>query len=187
MQREESGEGRAGDDGSAQHQFHNRRTENRNAAGDRSSNSQSPISVLIEAQHLSGERHAESHQQQKDSEDPGQFARKFVGAEQKYLRHMNEDDGHHEVGAPSVHRADEPAERHLMIQGLQAAPCFASRGNINKRQQNSGDDLQEENGERGATEDVEPARRISRDRMFGDLANRRCELQAVVEPFADFA
>ena len=50
----------------------------------------------------------------------------FVGSEQKHLRHMNEDDGDHEVGAPSMHRADEPAKRNLMIQGLQAAPCFAA-------------------------------------------------------------
>jgi hypothetical protein len=45
---------------------------------------------------------------------------------------MNQDDGDHEVGAPSVHGADEPAKRDLMIQGLQAAPGFAGRGDINK-------------------------------------------------------
>src|SRR6266853_5355267 len=107
-----------------------------------------------------------------------------MGSEQKYLRHMNKDDGHHEVGAPSMHRADEPAKRYLMIQGLQAAPCFARRGNINKRQQNSGHQLYEENGERGAAEHVEPTRRISRHRMFRGLKNGCCELQTVVEPFA---
>src|SRR5258708_22275226 len=106
-------------------------------------------------------------------------------SEQKYLRHMNKDDGHHEVGAPSMHRANEPAKHHLMIQGLQAAPCFSRRGNIDKCQQNSSHQLQEKDGERGAAEHVEPARRISRHRMFGDLANGCRELQTMVKPFTD--
>ena len=84
-----------------------------------------------------------------------------------------------------MHGADEPAKRDLMIQSLQAAPCFAGRGHINQRQQNSGDNLQKKDGERGAAKDVEPARRVSRHGMFSGLANRRCELQAMVEPFAD--
>jgi hypothetical protein len=45
-------------------------------------------------------------------------------------------------------RMNQPSD--LMIQGLQAAPGFAGRGHINKRQQNSGDQLQEKHGERGA-------------------------------------
>src|SRR5690242_6072779 len=98
---------------------------------------------------------------------------------------MTKDNGHHEVGTPSMHGADEPVKRHIMIHCLQAAPCFARRGNINKRQQNSGHQLYEENGERGTAEYVEPSRRISRHRMFGDLANGCCELQTVVKPFAD--
>ena len=84
-----------------------------------------------------------------------------------------------------MHGADEPAKRNLMIQGLQAAPCFAGRGHINKRQQNSGDHLQKKYGERGAAKDVEPARRVSRHGMFGGFANRRRQLQTVVEPFAN--
>src|SRR5260370_4092558 len=68
-----------------------------------------------------------------------------------------------------------------------AVQCCAGRGKINKSQQNSGYQLQEKDGERGAAEHVEPARRISRHRMFRDLANGCCQLQATVEPFSDFA
>src|SRR5271154_1083288 len=98
---------------------------------------------------------------------------------------MNKDDGHHEVGAPSMHRPDEPAKRHLVIQSLQAAPCFARRGHINQRQQNSRHQLKQKNCERGAPEDVEPARRVSRHGMLSSLANGCRELQTVVKPFAD--
>ena len=143
----------------------------------------SPISVLIEAQHLPGEGHAQSHQQKKNADDPGEFARKFVGPEQKDLHHVNENDRDHEVGAPSVHRADEPAERHMVIQSLQAAPRLAGRGNIDQRQQNSGDKLEKEDGERRAAEDVKPTCRVARHGMFRGLANGCRQLQAMVEPF----
>ena len=52
----------------------------------------SPIGVLIEAQHLAREGHAERHQQQKDAEDPRQLARKLVGPEEEDLHHVDEDD-----------------------------------------------------------------------------------------------
>ena len=82
-----------------------------------------------------------------------------------------------------MHRADEPAERHLMVQSLKTAPCLAGRGHVNQRQQNSGDKLEKEDGERRAAEHVEPARRVPRHGMFGGFANRRGKLQAMVEPF----
>src|SRR5277367_134963 len=84
-----------------------------------------------------------------------------------------------------MHCADEPAKGNQMIQGLQAAPCFTRRGNINKRQQNSGRQLYDENSECSATEDIEPTRRLSRHRMFNSLANGCRELQTVVKPFAN--
>src|SRR5258708_27335579 len=84
-----------------------------------------------------------------------------------------------------MHGADKPAERYLMVQSLQAAPCFARRGHVNQSKKNSGHKLKEEHGERRAAKDVEPARRASWHGMFDGFANRRCQLQAMVEPFPD--
>ena len=84
-----------------------------------------------------------------------------------------------------MHGANEPAKSDVVVQSLQAAPCFPAGGNVNKRKQNSCHDLQDEYGERRAAEDVPPAGRVSRDRMFGGFANRRGELQATVEPFSN--
>ena len=126
MQCKKSGEGCAGNDGSTQHQFHDRGAGNGYSACDGSSDSQAPVGVLIEAKHLSAEGHTQSHQQEEDPDDPSEFTRELVGPEQEHLHHMNENNRHHEVGAPSMHGANEPAERHLMIQSLQTAPSFAS-------------------------------------------------------------
>ena len=105
---------------------------------------QAPVGVLIEAQNLAGEGHAQRHQQQKNADDPGELARKFVGAEQKHLRHVDEDNGDHEVRSPAVQRAQEPAQRNLVIQNVEAVPRLARRRHIDQRQQNAGDDLQKE-------------------------------------------
>ena len=185
MQREESRKCCAGDDRSAQHQLHRRGTDDGNAACDGGSDAKSPIGVLIEAQHLAAEGHAQRHQQEKDADDPGELPRKFVSAEQEDLHHVNQDDGDHEVRAPSVQRADEPAESHVVVQSLEAAPRLAGRGNVDECQKNSGDELQQEDRQRGAAEDVKPTCRIPRHGMLCDLANRSRELQTPVEPFPD--
>ena len=97
----------------------------------------SPVRVLIEAQNLSAEGHAQRHQQKKHADDPGEFSRKFVGSEEKHLDHVDENNGHHEIRAPSVQCADEPAESHVVIQSLQTAPRLAGRRNVDQGQQES--------------------------------------------------
>src|SRR6516164_1496359 len=85
-----------------------------------------------------------------------------------------------------MHSADEPAESDVMVQGLQTAPGFSSRGNINQREENSSHKLQHKYRQRSAAEDVPPAGGISRHGMFGHLANRRRKLKAVVKPVSQF-
>ena len=85
MQCEEAGQRGAGNDGTAQHEMDKLAPDKRNAAHDRSPDAQAPIGVLIEAQHLPGEGHAQRHQQQKDAQNPGKLARKLVCAEQEDL------------------------------------------------------------------------------------------------------
>ena len=39
-----------------------------------------------------------------------------------------------------MHGANEPSESYIVVQRLQAAPCFACGGHVNEGEQNSGDD-----------------------------------------------
>ena len=59
-------------------------------AGDRRADAEPPVRVLVEAQHLAGEGHAERAQEQDDADDPGQLARILVGAEEEHLDHVDE-------------------------------------------------------------------------------------------------
>ena len=96
-QRKESGECGTGDNWAAQHHLHDAPTQNGYSACDGSANSQSPICILIEAQHLSGEGHAKRHEQKKHTYDPGQLARKLVSAEEEDLHHVDQNNRHHKV------------------------------------------------------------------------------------------
>src|SRR5438445_961269 len=170
MQPKKSGKCGTGDDRATQHHFHDAPAENRHSARDGCANSQSPICVLIEAQHLACKRHAQSHQQKKDTYDPGQLARKLVGAEKKDLHHVDENNRNHEIGAPPVQRADEPAKSDVVIQSLQTVPRLTCRWDIDQREQNSRDELQKEYDKRSAAEYVPPARRIARYWMLRGIA-----------------
>lgn len=72
-----------------------------------------------------------------------------------------------------------------MVQSLKTVPRLTGRGDVDQRKENSRHDLQDKYGERGATEDVPPACRVSRHWVFRGLANRSCELQAPIKPFSD--
>ena len=110
VEREEAREGGAADDGTAEQQMHQGAADEGNAADDGGADAEAPVGVLIEAQHLAGEGHAERHQQQEDADDPGELAGKLVGAEEEDLRHVDEHDGDHEVRSPAVHGAQKPAQ-----------------------------------------------------------------------------
>jgi len=186
VQREEARECRAGDDRPPQHQPKQRLADQRHATDDGGANPQSPIGVLVEPQDLPGERHAERHQQQKHAENPRELPRKLVGAEQNHLAHVDEDHGHHEIRSPSVHGAQEPAERDAMIEVLQAVPGLGGGRNVDDREHDAGEDLEHEDRERRAAEDVPPACRPGGHLVFRHITDRASDLEPLVEPVPDF-
>ena len=80
----------------------------------------------------------------KTPDDPRELARKLVGAEEEHLHHVEQDDRDHEVRAPAVQRAQEPAERLLVVEALEAAPRLVGRRHVDERQADAGHDLQDE-------------------------------------------
>ena len=86
-----------------------------------------------------------------------------------------------------MQRANEPAESYIVVQRLETAPSFTAGWNVNHGEEKSRDDLQNEDGERSAAEDVPPTRRVARHAMLRDFANGSSELQAPVEPFTDLS
>jgi hypothetical protein len=117
--------------------------------------------------------------------NPRKLARVFVSAKEKNLNHVNQDDGDHEIRAPSVERADVPAERDTVIQRLQAVPCLSGGRHVDQSEQDASDDLQDEDRESSAAKNIEPAGGLARNNMLGGLTDGGGELQALVEPFAD--
>ena len=178
VQGEEAGERWASDDRAAEHEIDQRAADEGHAAEDGGADAEAPVGVLIEAQNLAGECHAEGEQKQKDADDPGKFARKLVGAEEKDLHQVDEHDGDHEVGAPTVQGAEKPAELDVVIEEFEAAPRLAGGGRVDQRKQNAGDDLQDQDDGGGAAEDVPPTRGAGGNLVLGRFDGGLCQGRA---------
>src|ERR1700751_5222963 len=79
---------------------------------------------------------------------------------------------------------DKPAKGYIVVQSLQTAPGFTSRRHVYQCKQNSGYKLEKKDGQCRAAKYVPPARGVTRHRMFCSIAERRCKLQAMIEPLA---
>src|SRR5262249_43923508 len=111
-----------------------------------------------------------------------ELPRELVRPEQEDLDHVDEDDGDHEVRAPTVEGANEPAGADLLVQGLEPVPRLPGGGDVLEGEQDPGHELEREHGHRRAAEDVEPTRGATRDRVLHRRLDRRAELEPVVEP-----
>src|SRR5260370_36124076 len=85
MQREKSRQRRSGNNRATEHQFHDYWARKGYATGDRSSDTQAPVSILIKTQHLAAESHAERHEQKRDAYDPAELPWKLVRSEAEDL------------------------------------------------------------------------------------------------------
>src|SRR5262249_45619951 len=69
----------------------------------------------------------------------------------------------------------------------QAVPRFGAGGHVAEREADPGQDLQQEQDEGDAAEDVEPARRRARHPMAHHVADGGRQLQSPIEPATDGA
>jgi hypothetical protein len=95
---------------------------------------------------------------------------------------MDEYDGDHEVRSPSMHRAQEPAERELVVQLVEARPRFASRWDVHQRQQDTRHELQHQQRHGSTAKDVPPTCCISRHGMEGGILDWTLKLDSALEP-----
>src|SRR5215471_5818256 len=167
VQREKARQGLAGYDRAGQHKMDKVRPDNRNTSHHRRADTQSPVSILIEAQDLSCEGHAQSAKEQHDPGDPGHLARIFEGSEQKYLRYVQDHNTDQEIRAPVVHRAQEPTKLLVIVQVFETGVSLARRGDVNECEARAGDDLQDETEQRATAEDIKPALCIFRHMVPG--------------------
>src|SRR5262249_55673727 len=151
-------------------------------AGDRRTDAQPPVGILVETHDLSGERHAQREQQQNAAGDPGQLARVLVRAEQEHLRHVHSHDGHHEIGAPVMQRAQEPAQGLLIVQVLQTGIRLVGRRDVDEGQTDAGHDLNEKTEERPAAEDIKPTAGAGRYRVAGGRGEQLADMDSLIDP-----
>src|SRR5262249_47462459 len=165
-----------------QEQFHHLRSDQWRSASDGGTNPQTPIGILIPTQDLAGEGHSQGSEKEEHADDPGQLARILVGTPEADLDQMQGHDQHHAIRTPEVYGAEVPAEWGLVVKVLQRLVGLVGCRDIDQRQANAGDDLQHEEDEGGAAEDVPPAGGGTRHRMGDHRLERGASAQALVKP-----
>src|ERR1700733_11912583 len=154
----------------------------RNPPGDGCPDADAPISIGVEPHHLTAESQPESHDQKDTSRYPGEFTRVFIGTPEKHLGHVAHHHDDHHRRSPVMHTSHYPAERLSIIEQHQAMISFSRRWHIGHRQENAGDDLDDEAGQRHTTERVKPAFGALGNRMPGGLFKKFDQMQPALEP-----
>ena len=75
---------------------------------------------MIPRQEVTGEAEPKDESQEEYTEHPGDFTRLLVGTVEIGLHHMDDDDKDHQVGSPNMDLSDQPAERHRLVDVVDA-------------------------------------------------------------------
>src|SRR2546426_12769301 len=100
---------------------------------------------------------------------------------------MNKNNCYHKIRAPAVQGSNEPAERNLMIENLQAVPGLARCGYVHGGKKNPGDNLENGHCQCRTAKNVEPACGLPRDRMLLRLSDWAAEVNAEADAVGDVA
>src|SRR5438132_12368509 len=98
---------------------------------------------------------------------------------------MDQDNRNHEIRAPAVQGPNKPTKRDTVIESLEAVPRLSCRRHVDQRKQYAGYNLEHETSKRGATENIEPACGLARNRVLSRFATRRAKLQPQIEPVTE--
>ena len=179
---EEARERGCADDGSAEDQVHERRSDDRHTAGDGCADAETPVCVLIKPHHLTGKGHPKRQKQEQHADDPGEFSRKLVCAEEEDLNNVDEHDGDHEIGPPAMHRTQIPAQGDVVVEQVEAAPRLAGGRTIDQGQQNPRDNLQNEQDRGGTAEYIHPTGVVGWGGMRSGVYGRLDEAETMLKP-----
>lgn len=98
-----------------------------------------PNGELIPRQEIAGEGKQQRRGEKNHAHDPVEFARGFVRAGEKYAKHVQPHGDDHAVRGPTVHVAQEHAERHVELQILHVRKRVLCGGAIIKHEQHARD------------------------------------------------
>jgi hypothetical protein len=117
-----------------------------------------PVPLLIPRQQVPGQRQSLNQPEQREADPPGHLARALVRAVEHHLQHVEPEHDHHRLRAVVMEAADQPPERDLVLQVVDARPRVLHGRRVGRHHQQAGDHLHHEDHRERATEDVRPAR-----------------------------
>ena len=121
----------------------------------------------VPREQVSGEPEPECEEEEQRSGHPRHLARSAIRLEEEDRDQVGENHAHEEVGSPRVNRPDEPAERHVGHDVLNALESLRRARPVVEEQEDSRRDLYEEEKQRHPAEVVEERVPVNRDPLLG--------------------
>src|SRR5262249_33520983 len=137
---------------------------------------------LIPRQEVSAEPETNHDEQQHRAAHPGNLAWLVISAQKKNAEHVNEQRCDHQIGRPTVNRANQPAELNFSDDELNTFESIFGAWAIVKQEENSGGDLYDEEKQRHAAEVVPNRMAMERNFLFVGQLRQRADRQTLVEP-----
>ena len=113
----------------------NERADDGQVAGDVRGHLRGPVALLVPRQQIAGQAQAQNDAHERQAEPPVDLARRQVGAGDDDLQHVQAEQHDHRLRAEMVQAADQPAEVHLVLDEVDAAPGRAVAGAVGGHEQ----------------------------------------------------
>ena len=132
VEREEAAERRATESFPRENEMRDQRADHRHPRRLLRRDDHRPHRVLIPAQELAGEAHADGEDEQHRAGQPVELARILVASHQEDLAHVDADQQHHRGRAEVMHPAQQIAEQRARGDEVQRVVGLAGRGDVRR-------------------------------------------------------
>src|SRR6266480_1387726 len=140
-----------------------------------------PVRRLVPGEEGARDGHAQHQHEQTDAADPVELARSLVGTGKEGTDHVKADHEQQDVRRPEVNSTDNGAEGIVRLQVVKALPGLGHRGDEQQGEEDAGDQLKEDQHQRGTPQRVEPGA-ADRHRLVESLAQQAANRGTFVEP-----
>src|SRR5205823_2966089 len=138
---------------------------------------------LVPGKQIPAESKADHDEEQEDTAEPGDLARRVICAQKENAEQVNEQRRNHQIRGPAMNRANQPAEFYFGDNELDALEGVLGAGTIIEKKQDSGCDLDGEEKERHPAKVVPDRLAVDWDFLLFGHGGERANRKTLVKPF----
>ena len=141
----------------------------------------SPVTHLIPWEGISGHTKGDRDHRHDDSRHPGQLSRTLEATREIDAENVKNEHQHHHAGAPTMHRANQPAKADIRHEVLDRGVGLSDGRLVIKRHREAARELDQEAGEGDSAQAIEDVD-VRWDVFRRDVVRDRLDLEALIKP-----